>query len=183
MFRRRKTNKSSITGIDEMVLKEKSIVFEEISKLMRKQKNQMYQSENIFFVQELEKYYGNFQAVKGINFRVKKGECFADKYLMQMGYCPQQDTIIDTFNSWDHLYLFAKLRGIPSSQIDSIVKKWILKLNLTACANQPSVTYSGGNKRRLNIAMALMGNPPLVLLNEPTTGVDHCSKEIFMEYT
>ncbi|KAH0557433.1 hypothetical protein KQX54_005911 [Cotesia glomerata] len=214
MFRRRKTNKSSITGIDEMVLKEKSIVFEEISKLMRKQKNQMYQSENIFFVQELEKYYGNFQAVKGINFRVKKGECFGllgvngagksttfrmltgasiktngsmylkdnnisterIKYLMQMGYCPQQDAIIDTFNSWDHLYLFAKLRGIPSSQIDSIVKKWILKLNLTACANQPSVNYTAGNKRRLNIAMALMGNPPLVLLDEPTTGVDPAAR-------
>ncbi|KAH0563704.1 hypothetical protein KQX54_004906 [Cotesia glomerata] len=183
-----KTNKSSITGIDEMVLKEKSIVFEEISKLMRKQKNQMYQSENIFFVQELEKYYGNFQAVKGINFRVKKGECFgllgtiiyfngADKVSHANGILSgNKDAIIDTFNSWDHLYLFAKLRGIPSSQIDSIVKKWILKLNLTACANQPSVTYSGGNKRRLNIAMALMGNPPLVLLDEPTTGVDPAAR-------
>jgi ABC-type multidrug transport system ATPase subunit len=45
-------------------------------------------------------------------------------------------------------------------------------LDLNACAFQPSGTYSGGNKRRLNIAMALIGNPNLILLDEPTTGVD-----------
>lgn len=41
---------------------------------------------------------------------------------------------------------------------------------------QPSGTYSGGNKRRLNIAMALIGNPTLVLLDEPTTGVDPAAR-------
>lgn len=42
--------------------------------------------------------------------------------------------------------------------------------------SQPSGTYSGGNKRRLNIAMALIGNPTLVLLDEPTTGVDPAAR-------
>lgn len=45
-----------------------------------------------------------------------------------------------------------------------------------ACKSQPSRTYSGGNKRRLNIAMALIGHPPLILLDEPTTGVDPAAR-------
>lgn len=49
-------------------------------------------------------------------------------------------------------------------------------LDLNSCMHQPSGTYSGGNKRRLNIAMALIGNPTLVLLDEPTTGVDPAAR-------
>lgn len=49
-------------------------------------------------------------------------------------------------------------------------------LDLNSCMRQPSGTYSGGNKRRLNIAMALIGNPTLVLLDEPTTGVDPAAR-------
>lgn len=50
--------------------------------------------------------------------------------------------------------------------------------DLNACMHQPSNTYSGGNKRRLNIAMALIGNPTLVLLDEPTTGVDPAARRL-----
>ncbi|KAK0158992.1 hypothetical protein PV328_009925 [Microctonus aethiopoides] len=98
------------------------------------------------------------------------------KYLSSMGYCPQQDAIISTLNTWDHLYLFGRLRGIPPSQLPIVVKQWVTKLNLTPCAFQPSGTYSGGNKRRLNIAMSLIGNPQLVLMDEPTTGVDPAAR-------
>ncbi|XP_053973007.1 retinal-specific phospholipid-transporting ATPase ABCA4-like isoform X1 [Hylaeus volcanicus] len=97
-------------------------------------------------------------------------------YLAQMGYCPQTDAMLSSLNSFDHLRLFALLRGIPKSKVDLEVNKWINRLNLNACMSQPSGTYSGGNKRRLNIAMALIGNPTLVLLDEPTTGVDPAAR-------
>ncbi|TGZ53371.1 phospholipid-transporting ATPase ABCA3 [Temnothorax longispinosus] len=109
---------------------------------------------------------------------LKQAEIHSDrtKYLSEMGYCPQTDALIPSLNAFDHLRLFACLRGIPKSNVELEVNKWINRLNLTACMKQPSGTYSGGNKRRLNIAMALIGNPTLVLLDEPTTGVDPAAR-------
>ncbi|XP_014231053.1 ATP-binding cassette sub-family A member 3-like isoform X1 [Trichogramma pretiosum] len=131
-------------------------------------------------------------AGKSTTFRMMTGESVPNSGLMylgnkdytnnrkhclsQMGYCPQNDAIVKCLNAYDHLRLFARLRGIPESQVENEVKKWIDRLNLNICASQPSGTYSGGNKRRLNIAMALIGHPNLVLLDEPTTGVDPAAR-------
>ncbi|XP_058807201.1 ATP-binding cassette sub-family A member 17-like [Phymastichus coffea] len=99
-----------------------------------------------------------------------------ENYLKNLGYCPQNDAIIRSLNSYDHLRLFARIRGIPENKVEEEVQNWIDRLNLNVCALQPSGTYSGGNKRRLNIAMALIGIPSLVLLDEPTTGVDPAAR-------
>ncbi|KAK2576776.1 hypothetical protein KPH14_005420 [Odynerus spinipes] len=109
---------------------------------------------------------------------LKQAEIHSDRknYLAEMGYCPQTDALISSLNAFDHLRLFARLRGIPKDRVELEVNKWINRLNLKACMTQPSGTYSGGNKRRLNIAMALIGNPSLVLLDEPTTGVDPAAR-------
>lgn len=101
------------------------------------------------------------------------------KYLSEIGYCPQQTILIDSLNAWDHLYLFARLRGIPSDRISEIVKTLINMLNLNKFAQQKCKTYSGGNKRRLSMAIALIGNPSLILMDEPTAGVDLYGKRLF----
>ena len=51
------------------------------------------------------------------------------QYLSQMGYCPQNDALIKSLNAYDHLRLFARLRGIPEDQVEREVKEWIDRLS------------------------------------------------------
>ncbi|XP_075472553.1 retinal-specific phospholipid-transporting ATPase ABCA4 isoform X2 [Ascaphus truei] len=92
------------------------------------------------------------------------------------GYCPQFDAIDELLTGREHLQLYGRLRGIPEDELDMVAGWGIEKLDLTKYADQPAGTYSGGNKRKLSTAIALIGCPPVVLLDEPTTGMDPQSR-------
>nr|XP_054748655.1 phospholipid-transporting ATPase ABCA3-like [Lytechinus pictus] len=94
------------------------------------------------------------------------------KVQQRIGYCPQFDALVELLTGREVLMLFARLRGIPSSQLMSIVDHTIDHLNLNKWQDKLCGTYSGGNKRKLSTAVALVGNPPIVLLDEPTSGMD-----------
>ncbi|XP_075395947.1 retinal-specific phospholipid-transporting ATPase ABCA4 [Tenrec ecaudatus] len=89
-----------------------------------------------------------------------------------MGYCPQFDAIDGLLTGREHLYLYARLRGVPAEEIEKVANWSIQSLGLSLYADRLAGTYSGGNKRKLSTAMALTGCPPLLLLDEPTTGMD-----------
>ncbi|KAK1339765.1 hypothetical protein QTO34_018321 [Cnephaeus nilssonii] len=89
-----------------------------------------------------------------------------------MGYCPQFDAIDDLLTGREHLYLYARLRGVPAEEIERVANWSIQSLGLSLYGDRLAGTYSGGNKRKLSTAIALIGCPPLVLLDEPTTGMD-----------
>ncbi|XP_066512665.1 retinal-specific phospholipid-transporting ATPase ABCA4-like [Hoplias malabaricus] len=93
-----------------------------------------------------------------------------------MGYCPQFDAIDELLTGREHLYLYARLRGVPEREICRVAEWGIEKLGLSEYAGQCAGTYSGGNKRKLSTAIAMIGCPPLVLLDEPTTGMDPHSR-------
>ncbi|XP_044884673.1 retinal-specific phospholipid-transporting ATPase ABCA4 isoform X4 [Mauremys mutica] len=93
-----------------------------------------------------------------------------------MGYCPQSDAIDDLLTGREHLHLYARLRGVPAEEIERVADWGIQKLDLQMYADQLAGTYSGGNKRKLSTAISLIGCPPLVLLDEPTTGMDPQSR-------
>ncbi|XP_029935000.1 retinal-specific phospholipid-transporting ATPase ABCA4a isoform X2 [Myripristis murdjan] len=93
-----------------------------------------------------------------------------------MGYCPQFDAIDDLLTGREHLYLYARLRGVPESEISRVAEWAIQKLGLAEYAGRSAGTYSGGNKRKLSTAIAMIGCPALVLLDEPTTGMDPHSR-------
>ncbi|XP_070797170.1 retinal-specific phospholipid-transporting ATPase ABCA4 [Pituophis catenifer annectens] len=93
-----------------------------------------------------------------------------------MGYCPQFDAIDELLTGREHLLLYARLRGVPEAEVERVAEWGIQKLGLSQNADQLAGTYSGGTKRKLSTAIALIGCPPLVLLDEPTTGMDPQSR-------
>ncbi|XP_058158739.1 ATP-binding cassette sub-family A member 2 isoform X1 [Dasypus novemcinctus] len=89
-----------------------------------------------------------------------------------LGYCPQFDALFDELTAQEHLQLYTRLRGIPWKDEGRVVRWALEKLELTKYADTPAGTYSGGNKRKLSTAIALIGYPAFIFLDEPTTGMD-----------
>ncbi|KAI7811411.1 putative ATP-binding cassette sub-family A member 1 [Triplophysa rosa] len=90
----------------------------------------------------------------------------------KMGYCPQFDAINDLLTGREHLEFYAILRGIPEKEVCEVADWGIRKLGLMKYVDKEAGSYSGGNMRKLSTAMALIGGPPVVFLDEPTTGMD-----------
>ena len=72
----------------------------------------------------------------------------------------------------EHLFFYARIKGIHPKRREEAVRKAISDLNLHEHRNKSAGTLSGGNKRKLSVAMAIIGNPPIVLLDEPSAGMD-----------
>lgn len=89
----------------------------------------------------------------------------------QIGYCPQNDALIDLLTVREHLELFAKIKGVPNSDLDLVVREKMEQLNLTAFEDKLAGSLSGGNKRKLSVAIAMIGSPRILFLDEPSTGM------------
>ena len=76
-----------------------------------------------------------------------------------IGYCPQFDSIVDVMTGREMLSLFAHIRGVPAAKRKEEVGKWLDFVGLRQYADRRCGTYSGGNKRKLNVAQALVGDP------------------------
>ncbi|EQC42571.1 hypothetical protein SDRG_00301 [Saprolegnia diclina VS20] len=93
-----------------------------------------------------------------------------------IGYCPQFDALFDLLSVREHLELFAVLKGVPGPLVKAVVTEKLSQLHLEPFATKLAKTLSGGNKRKLSVAIALIGAPPLLFLDEPSTGVDPVSR-------
>ncbi|KAM7035903.1 ATP-binding cassette sub-family A member 13 [Passerculus sandwichensis] len=93
-----------------------------------------------------------------------------------IGYCPQQDALDELLTGWEHLYYYCTLRGIPKQDIHKVAEDLVNRLRLNAHADKLVRTYSAGTKRKLSTAVALVGKPQILLLDEPSSGMDPCSK-------
>ena len=72
-----------------------------------------------------------------------------------VGYCPQTDPLLDLMTGYESLWFFGRIRGIPPAELEVRVNTLITKVGLTPHAHKPCGTYSGGNKRKLSLAIAL----------------------------
>nr|XP_057928387.1 phospholipid-transporting ATPase ABCA1 isoform X2 [Doryrhamphus excisus] len=99
-----------------------------------------------------------------------------EKVHQMMGYCPQFDAICDLLTGMEHLELYARLRGVPEESVTKVAGWGVKTLGLSEYAEQEAWRYSGGNKRKLSTAISLIGAPPVIFLDEPTTGMDPKAK-------
>ena len=93
-----------------------------------------------------------------------------------LGIVPQEATLFDHLTAYQHLRIFAKLRGYPGNQANRRAEELVAELNVSEYRNVPIRTLSGGLRRRLLIGIAALARPHLMVLDEPTTGLDPDSR-------
>ncbi|XP_074202604.1 phospholipid-transporting ATPase ABCA3 isoform X2 [Camelus bactrianus] len=103
------------------------------------------------------------------------------KVRQQIGYCPQFDALLDHMTGRETLVMYARLRGIPERHIGACVENTLRGLLLEPHANKLVRTYSGGNKRKLSAGIALLGEPAVIFLDEPSTGMDPVARRLLWD--
>ncbi|KAJ3031512.1 hypothetical protein HDV00_008263, partial [Rhizophlyctis rosea] len=153
----------------------------------------------------LRRVFGNGAkvAVKNLSFGVGRNECFcllgtngAGKTTALKIVCGQELPIAGQVSvnqhlllqdlagvrrSIGHLDLFAALKGFPSSRRQEVINELIDRLDLAPHADKASADLSGGNRRKLSLAIALVGYPPVLILDEPSTGMVEEAENVAQE--
>lgn len=94
-----------------------------------------------------------------------------------MGVCPQHDILWDDLTAREHLWLTGKFKGLGGRELDQLIISSLEDVKLGRVVDVPAGRYSGGMKRRLSVAISAMASPDVVLLDEPTTGMDPMNRK------
>jgi ABC-type multidrug transport system ATPase subunit len=89
-----------------------------------------------------------------------------------IGYCPQFDALHDHMSPREHLRLYCRLRGLTKQATERQIQEIIEALSLTSYQDTMAKALSGGNKRKLSLGIALIGQTQTILLDEPSAGMD-----------
>ena len=95
-----------------------------------------------------------------------------DKVKLMFGYCPQFDAIFYYMTVKENLEFYSRIKGVDPEKINEIVQAMIESMTLSKYTDKLAGRLSGGNKRKLSVAISMICNPPIVLLDEPSTGMD-----------
>ena len=101
----------------------------------------------------------------------------AREFQTRIGYCPQTDCLLGNLTGLETLQFYAKIHGISKTYLQRDVDNIIKMVGIEEYANDIVKNYGGGTKRKLSIAIALLGSPKLILLDEPTSGIDPVAKK------
>jgi ABC-2 type transport system ATP-binding protein len=100
----------------------------------------------------------------------------------QLGVAPQEIALFPTLTATENLFYFGRMYGLKASLIRDQIKKYLDIFGLADKAGKRVQTFSGGMKRRLNLIAALLHQPRLIILDEPTAGVDVQSRNMILDF-
>ena len=170
-------------------------------------------------VKDITKSYGKTQAVQGISFSIKDGECYgllgpngagksttinmlsmlfaADsgqisiggidvakangQVKSMLGVVPQEIALYEKFTAWENILFWGSIYGVKGKALHDKAEQLLKWVGLFDRRKDLVKDYSGGMKRRINIACALLHSPKVLLLDEPTVGVDPQSRNLIFE--
>ncbi|KAJ3213534.1 ATP-binding cassette sub- A member 1 [Dinochytrium kinnereticum] len=89
-----------------------------------------------------------------------------------LGVCPQHDILFDDLTAKEHIELYAGLKGVPKQYWSELFEERLKAVKLWTVQNVQAGTYSGGMKRRLSLLISTIGDPRVIFMDEPTTGMD-----------
>lgn len=94
----------------------------------------------------------------------------------RIGYCPQENVLFDQLTVWEHLMFYGQVKCVDRDFLTRSAEELLMDFALFDHKNEMSSKLSGGMKRKLNLAIALVGGTKAVFLDEPTSGVDPASR-------
>ena len=171
----------------------------------------------ILQIENLHKQYDKFEALKGVDLNIKKGEIYGllgpngagkstliktisglekktqgtiifeekekniNKYKQHIGLLPQDLAIYLDFTARENISFFCSLYGYKGKALKERVDKALEFVGLTEVKNKKAKEFSGGMKRRLNMGCAIAHSPRLIIMDEPTVGIDPQSRNHILE--
>ncbi len=105
----------------------------------------------------------------------------ADEVRRSIGLVPQEIALYPSLTARENLRYFARILRIPGRRVEERVGECLELVGLMPCADQRIATYSGGMKRRANLAVGVLHEPEILFLDEPTVGIDAQSRNLIIE--
>ncbi|UJL46840.1 ABC transporter ATP-binding protein [Virgibacillus sp. NKC19-16] len=99
----------------------------------------------------------------------------------QIGYIPQEICLEQTLSALDNLYFFGRLYGLNGKKLKNRANEVLIDIGLSGRGKDKVISFSGGMKRRLNIGCALMHAPKIIIMDEPTVGIDPQSRRYIFQ--
>ena len=104
-----------------------------------------------------------------------------DRARQSIGYCPQFDALCEFLTCEEHLKLYAEIKGVHETCVAELVEGLLRDLDILEYREYLAGTLSGGNRRKLSVAIALVGEPTVLFLDEPSAGLDPETKTRMVE--